>query len=86
MRKRQDGWKQQPYNIFRKMARGKFNKVRVKNTTSVHIDNLEDDEVEDFLATVVNQEFDTIIEDGSLQTVNNARSKFMIYVMAYTFT
>lgn len=86
MRKRQDGWKQQLYNIFRKMARGKFNKVRVKNTTSVHIDNLEDDEVEDFLATVVNQEFDTIIEDGSLQTVNNARSKFMIYVMAYTFT
>eukprot|EP00731_Ephydatia_muelleri_P031422 Em0022g936a len=32
-------------------------------------DNLEDDEIEDFLATVVNQEFDTIVDDGSLPSV-----------------
>ena len=35
----------------------------------LHADDLEQDEVEDFLSDLMNNEFDTVVDDGSLPQV-----------------
>lgn len=47
-------------------------------------EDIDDYEVEDFLADIMNTEFDTIVEDGSLSQVRHLKKKILLSNMNKT--